>query len=283
MRMKSCSLSFRAVLGAVSFLALMAAGIVSGPAPVHAQSLKAGNSDEAPVTVEADDGIEWIREDQMYVARGNARAERGGVTVAADTLTALYRETGGATDIYRLEAIGNVVITSEKQTGYGERAVYDLDEAVAVMLGTKAPPRLETGTETITARDSLEYWDKRQIAVARGNAMAKKDDRTIRADTLIARFEEDATGTLVAKRMDAVGNVVITTAEEVARGDEGIYNVDSETAILQGNVRITRGENQLNGERAEVNLKTGISKLLAGPNGTRQRVRGLFNPKTGDK
>ena len=121
MRMKSCSLSFRAVLGAVSFLALMAAGIVSGPAAVHAQSLKAGNSDEAPVTVEADDGIEWIREDQMYVARGNARAERGGVTVAADTLTALYRETGGATDIYRLEAIGNVVITSEKQTGYGRR------------------------------------------------------------------------------------------------------------------------------------------------------------------
>ena len=48
MRMKSCSLSFRAVLGAVSFLALMAAGIVSGPAAVHAQSLKAGNSGRSP-------------------------------------------------------------------------------------------------------------------------------------------------------------------------------------------------------------------------------------------
>lgn len=270
---------FSAVLGAVSFLAV----ILGGSDGVHGQSLQSADDQEAPVTVEADDGIEWIREDQMYVARGNAKAERGGVTVEADRLTALYRDVNGATDIYRLEAIGNVVITSEKQTGYGERAVYDLDEAVAVMLGTKTPPRLETGTETITARDSLEYWDQRQIAVARGNAEARKDDRTIRADTLIARFEKDAEGTLVAKRMDAVGNVVITTAEEVARGDEGIYNVDSETAILQGNVRITRGENQLNGERAEVNLKTGISKLLAGPDGTRQRVRGLFNPKTGKK
>lgn len=270
---------FSAVLGAVSFLAV----ILGGSDGVHGQSLQSADDQEAPVTVEADDGIEWIREDQMYVARGNAKAERGGVTVEADRLTALYRDVNGTTDIYRLEAIGNVVITSEKQTGYGERAVYDLDEAVAVMLGTKTPPRLETGTETITARDSLEYWDQRQIAVARGNAEARKDDRTIRADTLIARFEKDAEGTLVAKRMDAVGNVVITTAEEVARGDEGIYNVDSETAILQGNVRITRGENQLNGERAEVNLKTGISKLLAGPDGTRQRVRGLFNPKTGKK
>ncbi|UUX51758.1 hypothetical protein NUH88_08655 [Nisaea acidiphila] len=245
-----------------------------------AQSVPGQGEDEGPVTVEADDGIEWIRDQRMYVARGNARAERGGVTVEADTLTALYREQNGATDIYRLEAIGNVVISSEKQRGYGERAVYDLDEAVAVMLGKQTPPRLETGTETITARDSLEYWEQRQIAVARGNAVAKKEDRTIRADTLIARFEEDAGGQLVAKRMDAVGNVVITTAEDVAHGDEGIYNVDSETAILQGNVRITRGENQLNGERAEVNLKTGISRLLSGPDGTRQRVRGLFNPKS---
>ena len=254
-----------------------------GSAGAYGQSLQSGDGDQGPVTVEADNGIEWIREDQMYVARGNAKAERNGVTVRADTLTALYREQKGATDIYRIEAIGNVVITSEKQTGYGERAVYDLDEAVAVLLGAKTPPRLETGTETITAQDSLEYWDQRQIAVARGNAVARKEDRTIRADTLIARFEKDSTGTLVATRMDAVGNVVISTAEEVARGDEGIYNVISETAILQGNVRITRGANQLNGERAEVDLKTGISKLLAGPDGTRQRVRGLFSPKTGKK
>lgn len=248
-----------------------------------AQALTTGKDGEGPVTVEADNGIEWIRDQKMYVARGNAKAVRDGVTVHADTLTALYRDDKGATDIYRLEANGNVVISSDKQTGYGERAVYDMDEGVAVLLGKAKPPRLETGTETITARDSLEYWDKRQIAVARGNAIAKKEDRTIRADTLVARFQEDAKGALVAKRMDAVGNVVITTPEEVARGNEGIYNVDSETAVLQGNVRITRGENQLDGERAEVNMKTGISKLLSSKDGAKQRVRGLFNPKTGDK
>lgn len=265
----------RLVAGAGLFV-VVAASATDG----RAQTLSAQGEDEGPVTVEADDGIEWLRDQRMYVARGNAKAERGGVTVEADTLTALYRDGNGATDIYRLEAIGNVVISSEKQRGYGERAVYDLDEAVAVMLGTETPPRLETGTETITARDSLEYWEQRQIAVARGAAVARKGDRQIRADTLIARFAEDAAGQLVATRMDAVGNVVITTAEEVARGDEGIYNVDSETAILQGNVRITRGENQLNGERAEVDLKTGISKLLSGTGGAKQRVRGLFNPKS---
>ena len=277
------NLLFQRFSSAVCGVVLLLALIIGDAARVDGQSLRTANSEEAPVTVEADDGIEWIREDQMYVARGNARAERGGITVTADTLTALYRGVNGASDVYRLEAIGNVVIASDKQTGYGERAVYDLDEAVAVLLGTTAWPRLETGTETITARDSLEYWDERQIAVARGNAEAKKDDRTIRADILIARFEDDAEGSLVAKRIDAVGNVFITTSEDAARGDEGIYNVDSEIATLQGNVRITRGENQLNGDQAEVNLKTGISKLLAGSSGARQRVRALFNPKTVDQ
>jgi lipopolysaccharide export system protein LptA len=41
-------------------------------------------------------------------------------------------------------------------------------------------------------------------------------------------------------------------------------------------VRITRGENQMNGSEAEVNQKTGISRLLSG--GPSERVRGLVMP-----
>jgi lipopolysaccharide export system protein LptA len=41
-------------------------------------------------------------------------------------------------------------------------------------------------------------------------------------------------------------------------------------------VRITRGQNQLNGTRAEVNLKTGISRLLPGRSG---QVHGLIVPE----
>ena len=50
---------------------------------------------------------------------------------------------------------------------------------------------------------------------------------------------------------------------------------DTGIARLAGNVRITRGQNQLNGAEAEVNMKTGISRLLAGDGG---RVQGLVVP-----
>ena len=43
---------------------------------------------------------------------------------------------------------------------------------------------------------------------------------------------------------------------------------------LCGNVRITRGKNQLNGACAEINLKTGNSRLI----GDGRRVKGLITP-----
>ena len=34
------------------------------------------NTKSEPVTVEADDGIEWVSDQKMYIARGNAKATR---------------------------------------------------------------------------------------------------------------------------------------------------------------------------------------------------------------
>ena len=70
------------------------------------------------------------------------------------------------------------------------------------------------------------------------------------------------------RRIDAVGNVEIMTAKEYARGREGVYHVDKELATLEGDVKITQGENQLNGDYAEVNMATGLSRLLGAKPGT---------------
>ncbi|NQW10649.1 MAG: hypothetical protein HQ481_12310 [Alphaproteobacteria bacterium] len=230
-----------------------------------------------PVTVEAEQGIEWIRDAKMYVARGNAVATRGEVTVRADVLTALYREKGTTgTEIYRLEATGSTVIETPNDRALADRAVYDLDQGVVVLLGDAL--RFENGKDVITARDSLEYWDVRKLAVARGNAVVLRDGRRIRADVLTAYFEDVKGGGTQITRVDATGNVVITTAQEVARGREGVYNALEEKATLIGDVRITRGENQLNGQRAVVDLKTGVSRLLPS-DGSGGRVKGLFTPR----
>jgi len=244
-------------------LLILLALFFAGPAAAQATLGLGGNSDQ-PIQVDADQGIEWRRDQNVYVARGNAKASRGGVTVHGDTLTARYRAKGGdgGSEIYQLEAEGNVRIVSANETILADRAVYDADQSVLVMTGRNL--KLTTRQDVITARDSLEYWEKRQLAVARGDAVALRDKKRVRADVLSAQLVEGANKELKLRRVDAFGNVDVRTDQEVAKGEKGVYMVEQGTATLIGGVRITRGQNQLNGEVAEVNLNTGVSRLLKG-------------------
>ena len=137
------------------------------------------------------------------------------------------------------------------------------------------------------------------MSVARGNAVVDtKDGKRVAADTLIAYTTDtpqterkvQAVNTTVRtdaksddplassgklQKVDAIGNVSIRTATETVTGDRGVYVPDTGLARIGGHVRITRGQNQLNGAEAEVNLKTGISRLLSGSAG---RVQGLVVP-----
>jgi len=232
-----------------------------------------------PVVIEADDGIEWRQKDRTYVARGNARAMRGDVSVRAETLTAHYREgAAGKQEIWKVIAEGGVVISSKSQTISGERGVYTIDDGKFVLTG--GPLRLETPDELVTARDKLEYRSHDQIAVISGDAVAVRGDKRIRADQFTARFAENATGELNLQRVDATGDVTITTPTEIARAERGVYNAATGVATLSGSVKLTRGDNQMNGAFAEVNLNTGVSRLTSGP-GSGGRVRGLFVPGQG--
>lgn len=259
--------------------ALLAALLLAAAAgPAAAQLLQGTGDGNVPVTVEADQGIEWIRDSKVYVARGNAKATRGDTEVTADSLTAHYREKpDGTSEIFRIVAEGNVVIATPRERATGDKAVYVLDKALVRLTGRDL--QFRNAQDLITARESLEYWQEKHVAVARGDATAIRDNQRIRADLMTAFFAEDKQGKTALQRVEADGNVVITTPQEVARGNEGVYNALKGTATLNGNVRITRGKNQLNGERAVVNLNTGISRLLPGGKDG-GRVKGLFTPGT---
>ncbi len=73
----------------------------------------------------------------------------------------------------------------------GDHAVYDVDTAVMVVTG-RAHLRMVTPREVITARDSLEWYDTKQIGVARGDAVAVSADRRVRADILTALVDKAA-------------------------------------------------------------------------------------------
>lgn len=238
-----------------------------------------GLGGDAPLEIYAESGIEWHREQRVYIARGNARAISGDTELRANELRAYYSGANDGTgEIQRIEAVGAVVITSPNGKVYGDRGVYDVPGKVMVLTGGNL--KLVTEQDTVTARDSLEYWEAKDLAVARGDAEAQRVDpedgslNVIRAEVMTASFYDNA-GKKDLRVVDAYEAVEILTPCEYAVGDRARYLVPEQVAILTGNVKITRGSNQLNGDEAEVNLKTGISTLKG------DRVSGLLVPKGG--
>ena len=234
---------------------------------------------------------------------------------AAQSGLASDADTSG-TEIYRLRAEGNVQIFTTTDHAQGDVAVYDIDQAVLVMTGHDL--RLTTPNDLLTARDTMEYWPQKHMAVARGNAVVvTRDARRIAADVLVAytspgagpaastastspastspaaktpakpaaasaptASKPGASGDELAasgklEKVEAFGHVSVRTPTDTAIGDRAVYVPDTGIARLAGNVRITRGENQLDGQEAEVNMKTGIARLLRGGS---ERVSGLVVP-----
>ncbi|HEX2150770.1 MAG TPA: LptA/OstA family protein [Stellaceae bacterium] len=290
----------------------------------------APGGDDGPIRIQADAGIEWQQSQRVYIARGNAVAARGNNEVRADTLIAHYREKpggnadagteanaglaggltgegGGHTEIFRVEAVGNVVLKHEASTVTGQRAIYDIDQGIAVMTGNNL--KLTTANDVVTARDSLEWHDGRQIAVARGDAVATRSGKTINADILTAYMHKSAQakgatragpvagsaaprsatapgsatgggkdGESRISRVDAQGHVVITDKLNTGRGDYGVYNGDTGIATLIGNVVIQRGANVIRGQRGVMDLNNNIARMMPGGGSGegKQRVQGLF-------
>ncbi|MBX7146921.1 MAG: hypothetical protein K1X44_06405 [Alphaproteobacteria bacterium] len=236
-----------------------------------------GTSSEA-ISLNAEDGIEWRREEKVYIAKGHASASRGKYTIQSDIITAHYRDKNnkGGTQIWRVEAKGNVKLTTDQESIVGDNAFFDFDKGVLVITGKSIEAK--TNTITVRAHDQLEYWNKRNVLVAKGNAVGQRENQTIESDVLTFYFINSTQNTKLSQ-IEALGNVRIKTKSEVAYCDKFIYNVSLETATLNGNVRVTQGKSQVNGDYAEINMKTGVSSIRSNPDSkNRGKVNSLIIP-----
>lgn len=218
---------------------------------------------ELPLEINAENGIVCEREKNICTASGNVVASHGDYVLNCDTLIAYFREgKDRKTELWQVEAKGNVVIHSTKahHVAYAQHGLYTLDDERALLTGRNL--KLEVDDLIVTARDALEYSKSKNIAFAKGEAVAVKENRLIKGETLKAYFAPNQQGKHDIQRIEAFKNVLISTDTEVATGDYGDYLKDKEFATLEGNVKITRQDGQIEGQYAEVKLDKGISKVF---------------------
>jgi lipopolysaccharide export system protein LptA len=286
----------------IALLPLVAMPLLAAP-PARSQPIDLSSG--GPVEVTARDGFEWHDNDQTVIASGDARAVRGTVTVLADHLVAHYRKKAaapggptnasatagagsgaaagvgagnadtGSNEIYRLDAIGHVRIVTPTDEAVGDKAVYDIDQSVLVMTGHGL--RLTTPTYVLTARDSLEYWSQRHLAVGRGNALVvATDGRRLSADVLVG-YTTDATAQpsqatqpqtaqpQPAQAPSAAGSPASPAAPKPdtprpGAGNDGAGKLQRVEAF--GNVEVRTQTDTVRGDRGVYVPDTGVARVL---------------------
>jgi lipopolysaccharide export system protein LptA len=135
---------------------------------------------------------------------------------------------------------------------------------------------------------SLEVRDKEKVATFSGSVHVVQGDTDMQCKTLVVYYEDnnskDSKDSIKAaqpgptgqiRRMEALGNVVVTQKDQIATGDRGDFDMRTNTVVLTGKVVVTKGKDVMRGERLVVNLTDGVSKMEGG----RAPIEAMFEPK----
>ncbi len=125
--------------------------------------------------------------------------------------------------------------------------------------------------------DTLEVRQSENLAIFQGSVKAEQGDMVLTANTLTVHYREaqDEQGNLGVSRIEAEGDVVVSSPEETARGQRGVYDIDAGRIDLAGGVVLNQGNNIVRGETLTMDLESGVSKVSGDGDG---RVEGLFVP-----
>jgi lipopolysaccharide export system protein LptA len=157
--------------------------------------------------------------------------------------------------------------------------------------------------------DNLEVHDKDSTAIFTGNVNVVQGTTTMKAGRMVVHYikgakddagkandasqktgagekTDGAVGNMMAggasniKSIDVDGKVYVKSNDQIATGDHGTFDMQSQVLVLEGNeVVLTQGDNVVMGCKLTANLKTGLSKL-DGCNSAKDkgRVKVLLTP-----
>lgn len=94
--------------------------------------------------------------------------------------------------------------------------------------------------------DSVEADQKKNTVTFKGNVVAKQEDITLYANTLIILYDPN---TKQLKEIVAIGNVKVVQRERRATGQKATFHQDENKVVLDGEAVVREGDNVIRGEK----------------------------------
>ena len=129
----------------------------------------------------------------------------------------------------------------------------------------------DNGQPVDVKSETLEVYQNEQKAIFIGSVVAKQGDSTLHSARLTVFYDKSDSPTpsqqSAIKRLEADGNVVVTSADQKATGSTGVFDMATNEATLSGGVVLTQGQSVIRGTKLIVNMKTGIARVEGGTTG----------------
>jgi lipopolysaccharide export system protein LptA len=123
--------------------------------------------------------------------------------------------------------------------------------------------------------DTVEADQKKNTVTFKGNVVAKQEDTTLYANTLVILYDPD---TKKLKEIVAVGNVKLVKLERRATSHTATFQQDENRVVLDGEAVVREGENVIRGERIIFYVDQEKS-IVEGGKGSRVNTRITPPPK----
>jgi lipopolysaccharide export system protein LptA len=133
--------------------------------------------------------------------------------------------------------------------------------AMGVYAAPKSTGKVPMQTH-ITAKNEIRLDQAKSIISAFVDAKVERNGETLQGDEIHARYEKMANDKYRITYVWAKGHVRIKTPDKIGIGDYGTYDIDKELMTLEGHVTIIEKENEIKGDYAETNRKTGLTKVV---------------------
>jgi lipopolysaccharide export system protein LptA len=112
--------------------------------------------------------------------------------------------------------------------------------------------------------DTVEADQKTNTVTFKGNVVAKQEDTTLYANTVIINYDQN---TKKLKEIIAVGNVKVVQLDRRATGQKATFDQDKNKIVLDGDAVIREGTNVIRGERITFYVEEERSVVEGGKGG----------------
>ena len=166
---------------------------------------------------------------------------------------------------------------------------FALAPALAAEQTAKLPPSAYQGLGMSSDQpvqiesEQLEVHQDENVALFSGHVVARQGQTVLKSDKLTVYYTGSPLGDAQAqasqqpqqiRRLEATGNVLVTSADQTASGESAVFDTAANTIVLTGNVVLTQGETVIRGARLNINVATNQAKMEGG------RVQMLIAPKS---